>query len=1028
MKFQFDKTKALPHIIISAILLVISMVYFSPALQGYSLDGHDLKMHKGMSKEIVDYRNDIGGEPLWTNAMFGGMPAEQISVRYDSNLMNYVYNVYTFWLPRPVSYLWTILIGFYILLMCLKVDPWVGLVGALAFGFSSFFMISLQAGHMSKINAIGFMAPAIGGFILLFRGHLIKGGILATMFLSLQLWAGHPQITYYTFFIIGIVGLYYLANLLMDKQFNKFGKIAGISIAVVLLSVSTSLASLWSTYEYGKETIRGSSELTLKTPAQIAKEKEAQKDSTKIDKAGKVKDGLESDYILAWSYGTGETFTFMFPSLKGGGNDSPTEKSIGTLYPVSAEALTEKLTEDLASMQIDDALKQYVNLAELPAKSETGYYGQQGLTNGPVFIGAIMCFLCFLALIFSDGKYNYYLFGISLTIIVFVFLRVPPIDATIVSYVISPLLLACTGISIALSRKKPNKLLVNTLVILTLSTFFLKLSFILCLYFILLSFCVLNKRLIWFLFAILMLTVFLAWGKNYLDFSELFIQYFPMYKKFRSVTMILVVAELIIPLIAILFLYQVVLNKDKIKEQKLKFYIGSGLFVGFLLLVIASPDALFEIPKEPTRTAQYYEGQFNSILSQNNAPEQFSFELKEYFNKYATYMYDLRVSVIRKDAGLALLFVILSGGLIFLYIEGKAQKGVLLSGMGVLIMLEMIPVAQKYLHNGPDASGDYVYWAESDQETYPYPVFKADLQILDMEIAKKPWLKDTIDARVKLAKASEDGLDKEQENRLKMSILNRNTNFRVANFQGLTSETRTSYYYKSIGGYHGAKLMKVQEMFDFLNRIGGQKFIDMMNVEYMVQYDIPSENPNKKNPMGFQPNPSALGAAWIVDQGQSVESTDAEMTAMFQENEFNPAATVLFDSRYADLVGEVTPKAANATIENTSYLPNKLEYKFNSSNDEVVVFSEIYYEGGWQAYIDDQPVDHFRADYLLRGLRVPAGDHTIRFEFSRTSFSTGSTISLIASLLVLGLVIYFLYLTFFVEQKEEEVVDVPFQL
>lgn len=978
MKFKFDKSKALQHLIISVILLVVSMVYFSPALSGNSLETHDLKMHKGMSKEIVDYRKDFGNEPLWTNAMFGGMPADQISVKYDSNLMSYVYNAYTFWLPRPVSYLWTILIGFYILLMCLKVDPWVGLVGALAFGFSSFFMISLQAGHMSKVNAIGFMAPVIGGFIMLFRGYLIKGGILSVMFLSLQLWAGHPQITYYTLFIVGIVGLYYLSNMILEKQYNKFGKVLGVGVAVVLLGISTSMASLWSTYDYSKQTIRGKSELTLKTPAQI--KEAAKKDTSNIDKVGNVKDGLDSDYILAWSYGTGETFTFLFPSLKGGGNNSQTEKSIATLYPKASENMTEKLTNDLVSMQVDDYLLQArVDLAVLPSKVETGYYGQQGMTNGPVFIGAIVCFLCFLALIFSDGKFSIYLGITTVLLLIFAYFQI------------------------------------TSLVLLT--------------YIAMLVLCVLNKRLIWYLFAILILTIFLAWGKNYLDFSELFIQYFPMYKKFRSVTMILVVAELVIPLIAILFLYQIVVNKDMVKTQKKKFYIGSGVFAAFLLLVIASPDALFEIPKEPTGAAQSYEGQFNDVLTQNNAPTEFAFQLKDYFTKYATYMYDLRVEIIRKDAGLALLFILLSGGLIFLYVQDKVKKVVLLAGTGILIMIEMIPVAQKYLHNGKDEVGDYVYWADNEKEPFPYPVFQADMQILNMEIAKKPWLKDTIDTRIQLAKVnSEAGFTLEQQNRLKMSLLNRHTNFRVANFQGLTTETRTSYYYKSTGGYHGAKLMRVQEMFDFLNRIGGQKFMDMMNVEYRVQYDVPTEDPNKTNPMGFQPNVTALGAAWIVDKGQPVESTDAEMTAMFQENGFDPSTTILYDQRFADLVGEVTPKAEGANIENTSYLPNKLEYKFNSTKDEVVVFSEIYYEGGWQAYIDDQPVDHFRADYLLRGLKVPAGEHDIRFEFSRTSYTVGSTVSLIASILVIGMVMYFLYLSFFVEKKEDEVVDQRFQL
>lgn len=980
MKFKFDKSKALQHLIISVILLVVSMVYFSPALSGNSLETHDLKMHKGMSKEIADYRMDFGNEPLWTNAMFGGMPADQISVKYDSNLMSYVYHAYTFWLPRPVSYLWTILIGFYILLMCLKVDPWVGLIGALAFGFSSFFMISLQAGHMSKVNAIGFMAPVIGGFVMLFRGYLIKGGILATMFLSLQLWAGHPQITYYTLFIVAIVGLYYLSNMILEKQYNKLGKVVGVGAVAVLLGVSTSLASLWSTYDYSKQTMRGKSELTLKTPAQIDKEVAAKKDTSNIHKVGNVKDGLDSDYILAWSYGTGETFTFLFPSLKGGGNDSPTEKSIAKLYPKASENMTAKLTKDLASLQVDDFLKQGgFDLAELPGKTERGYYGQQRLTNGPVFIGAIVCFLCFLALIFSNGKFSLYL-----------------------------------GI---------------TTVLLLIFTYFQVTSMVLLMYLVMLALCVLNKRLIWYLFAILILTVFLAWGKNYLDFSELFIQHFPMYKKFRSVTMILVVAELVIPLIAILFLYQIVVNKEMVKTQKKKFYIGSSVFAVFLLLVITSPDALFEIPNGPTDAAQSYEGYFKNVLNQNNTPAQFTFELENYFIKYAEYMYDLRVEIIRKDAGLAFLFVLLIGGLIFLYIEDKAKKVVLLAGTGILIMIEMIPVAQKYLHNGKNEAGDYVYWEESEKVPFPYPLLQADMQILNMEITKKPWLKDTIDTRIKLAIAnSEDGFSIAEQNRLKMSMLNRNSNFRVANFQGLTSETRTSYYYKSIGGYHGAKLMRIQEMFDFLNRIGGQKVMNMLNVEYMVQYDVPIENSNEINPMVFQPNNTALGAAWIVDKAQPVESTDAEMTAMFQENGFDPSTTILYDQRFVDLVGEVTAKAEGATIENTSYLPNKLEYKFKSTKDEVIVFSEMYYEGGWQAFIDNQPVDHFRADYLLRGLKVPAGEHDIRFEFSRTSYTTGSIVSLIASLLVVGMVIYFIYLSFFVEKKENEVVDQPFQL
>lgn len=966
MKFQLSKEKIIPHVVVLGILLIVSIIYFYPALQGNSIVTHDLKMHKGMSKEVSDFRAMHGEEPLWTNSMFGGMPADQISVQYNSNLINYVYKIITFNLPRPVSMLWMIFLGFYILLMCLRIDPWIALVGSLVFGFSTFFLISLQAGHMSKVNAISFMAPTIGGFILLFRGQIIKGGILASLFFSLLIWCNHPQIAYYTIFIIGFIGTYYLSLYIFDKRWDNVIKVVSVSLAVILLGVLTSLSSLWGTYQYGKQTIRGESELTIKTPQEEQKTNDTIKNK---------KDGLSSDYILAWSYGTGETFTFIYPSLKGGGNNDPVLKNLETLFESEAENLTEKMSKDLESLSIDEYLAQgNIDLKTLPAKTERGYYGQQRLTNGPVFIGVIFCLLSLLAMIFSDGKYNWVLLGLTFLTVVLALLQV------------------------------------------TLAVFICLIALVVL--------SILNKRLIWFLTTIMIVTIFLAWGKNYIEFSELFINYFPLYNKFRSVTMILVVAELIIPLIGVMYLYEVIKNRDKLKYKSNLLFIGAGVLALFSLVVLASPDSIFTIPSGLTQAGQSYKGYFENILSQNSAPQQLVMENEAYFSAYAKNMYEFRVSIIRNDAIKALLFIIAVTAAIFFFLKGKIKQPVFIAIMCVLVLFEMVPVGLKYLNNTKDDNGEFNYWTESESEMNPYSVAPADIAILENEIMQQPWLKDSIEDRIKVMNASRDiPMNKAEMDLAKMSILNQLTDFRVANFKGLTSETRTSYFYKSIGGYHGAKLMRIQQLFDFGSKIGFQKMFDMLNVKYIVEYDVQDPQTGEVNPMVYQENPSALGQAWIVDEVKLVENADEEMISIFEENDFDARKTAVVDKRYKDLIGNIESRSESASIELTQYMPNEMKYDFKSDKDQLVVFSEIYYAEGWHAFIDDKPVDHFRTDFILRGLKVPAGEHKIRFEYSRKSFDIGNPISLISSLAVILMALLFLYLSLFTNKFKKDEPD-----
>jgi len=223
--------KAAPYLAALLIFLSITVVYFSPLFEGQRLKQHDITMFKGMSKEIVDFRTKTGEEPLWTNSMFGGMPAWQISVKYKDNLFRFVDRVLRLWLPQSAGYVFLYFLGFFILLLVLRVDPWLSIVGAIAFALSSYFFIILGAGHTSKAHAIGYMAPVLAGIILTFRGKLWRGGLLTAVALTLEIIAGHLQITYYLLILVVVYGIYQLIISWREKKMASFWKAtAGMSL------------------------------------------------------------------------------------------------------------------------------------------------------------------------------------------------------------------------------------------------------------------------------------------------------------------------------------------------------------------------------------------------------------------------------------------------------------------------------------------------------------------------------------------------------------------------------------------------------------------------------------------------------------------------------------------------------------------------------------------------------------------------------------------------------------------------------
>ncbi|MGE5419734.1 MAG: hypothetical protein ACM3UT_06080, partial [Chloroflexota bacterium] len=297
MEFKKLVRPYLPHLLAVVLFTILAFAYFYPVLEGKQLRANDTQVHRINSKEIQDYRDKYGKEPLWTNSIFSGMPAYLISTKYPGNLIKYVDTVLRQY-KMPVSVLFVSLLGFYILLVMFGLNPWLAMTGAIAYGFTSFFFQILGAGHNTQAIAMAYMPPLIGSIWYSYRHNIIKGALLTGFFLALELQANHPQITYYAFLCVLVLGITEFVFSIRNKTIPDFLKRTAILILPALIAIGINFASLYTTYEYGKYSTRGKSELT--------------------GAGQKASSGLDRDYILAWSYGIDETFNMLIPNYKGG--------------------------------------------------------------------------------------------------------------------------------------------------------------------------------------------------------------------------------------------------------------------------------------------------------------------------------------------------------------------------------------------------------------------------------------------------------------------------------------------------------------------------------------------------------------------------------------------------------------------------------------------------------------------------------------------------------------------------------------
>lgn len=832
-----------------AVIIAVSLAFFYPdAFEGNTLQQHDITQGMAMGHDAAQHQAATGEKSWWTNSIFGGMPMFQISPSYSSSgLLMWINQVYGLFLPQPANLLVMMMLGMFILLLSMKVKPWMATAGAVAWGLSSYFVIIIGAGHLWKFYTLTYVPPTIAGLVMIYNGRRMLGAATAALFMALQIANNHVQMTYYFCFVMLGLVIAYGVTALKNKKLSDWGINTAILGGALLLGVAANAPNLYHTYEYSKQTMRGGhSELTVET-------------------SGNSSSGLNRDYITTYSYGRTETLSLLIPNVVGGASAMPVNGQVTGLTLADTD-------EGKALMRRDPQM----TLLQLFSP----YYGGAEGTQGPVYVGAIIFAL--------------FLFG-------------------------------------AIVVKGPVK---------------------------------------WSLVVLTLLSILLALGRNLQWFTDIFIDYMPMYSKFRAVESILVIAEFTMPLLAILGLKELFTAADRKKYIK-PLVISCGI-CGIICVAGIFTPGLFGSKilgeRDEMTILQYMQAR---ALPQD-------FDIAQY-PAVLQAVESMRTATLKADALRSLLFIAVAFCALWFMARKQLTPAWALAIVGVAIGLDLYTADKRYLNSDSFTS------ARTKEQTYiANPADNIILQDTD-------------------------------------------PGFRVLDVTRFTTND-AAYYHNTVGGYHAAKLTRYQDIIDrhlayvarpeisrlleLRNDTAAQalyspediawlnshlNIIDMLNTRYIIT-----------NPQG-EPirNPGALGNVWFVDRVAYVDGADAEMDAL---DTLEVAHIAVADRKFENILGASSEVSAGDTIALTSYAPNRLEYSAKSKNGGVAVFSEVYFPWGWNVTIDGHPAELGRVNYILRALKVPAGEHTIVMEFKPQSVTTTNgiayaAIGLIYLLLLAGLAI-----------------------
>ena len=814
--------KRLPDLIVILGFILVSFIYFVPAvMEGRVIAQHDSLAAIGQGQEQRDYMARHDGErSRWNISMFSGMPSYQMSPTYDSTKpQDLAKKVYSLFLPNYVFLVFIMLLGFYILMRAMKASPLISALGAIFWAFSSYFFILIAAGHIWKFITLAYIPPTIAGLIYIYRKKYLPGALLFMIFVAFQISSNHIQMTYYFLFVMLFMVIAFMVDAIRRKQLPDFLKSTAVLLVAGLIGIATNASNLYHTYEYSKETMRGKSELSHH------------------GEENKTDNGLERDYITAWSYGVGETWTLLVPNTKGGAS-----------VPLSEN-----------ERAMSKARPEYSQLYQQIGQ----YWGEQPGTSGPVYVGAFVLALFVLGLFIVKG---------------------------------------------------PIK---------------------------------------WALLAGTLFSILLSWGKNFMPLTDFFIDYVPMYNKFRTVSSILVVAEFCIPLLAALALKEIIRKPEQLKNNRKPLYISLGVTAGIALLFALAPSMFF-----------------SSFISSSEMMALQSLP-PEHIQAVTGNLTDMRVALFTADAWRSFFIILIGAALVWLYLQKKLKAEWMIAAVLLLCLADMWTVNKRYLNDT-----DFVPATNQQQLFTKTPADDVILQdttkyyrVLNMATSTfndgitPYWHKVIGGYHAAKLRRYQDLIDRHLSN--EMMALQQD----IIRTQGIMDSVDADRF----------------------------KVLNMLNTRWIV---MPSQGG------GTIPleNPYAMGNAWFVDDLKFVKSADEEIDALGTIDLRKEAVT---DRKYASVLEKfqkgfkTSPADSASTIMLTDYDSDFVTYAVDAKKEELAVFSEVYYPKGWQISIDGEPAEMIRANYTLRALPIPAGKHTVEFRFDPQSIKVTDGIAYAALLIML---------------------------
>ena len=790
---QFDFKKIRLDLLAIVIFAIVSLLYCMPQLQGKRLTQHDNISWQGASHEAMAYHDSTGKDVLWSNSMFGGMPTYTTYVgAANTNYTSYIQTVLQS-VGKPAYFFFIAMVCFYLLLRVLNVNKWLSMVGALAYAFSSYNAIIISVGHETKMLTMGYIPAAIAGLYLIYKEKWMIGAALWGAAIALMTMNNHFQVIYYYLFIFVSFGVVMLVTAIKTGKIKEFIISSVIAVVVGLIGVGPSMSSILTTKEYAKETMRGgASELSTKEK--------------------KTNGGLDKEYAFRWSNGIGETFCLMIPYLYGGASGEPAEMAPKTNEQIGGRA------------------------DKLPL-----YWGPQPFLSGPVYFGAIICFLFVLGLLVVKSAHK------------------------------------------------------------------------------------------WWIVAASFIGIMLSWGNNFEGVNYFLFDHLPMLNKFRTPSMALVIPQFLFPLLGIWGVQELLDNKNDKAAMLKSLMMATGITAGLCVLLGLGGSIFFNFTGGGDAG---YQPELVNLLKQDRATLAMTSSLK------------------------SAAFILIAAGLLWALLKDKIKPMVMIGGLGLLIAIDLIPVAHDYLNDS-----NYEDASEYESTFQPREVDKAILRDKDPYYRVLDLSKDTYNDAIQ------------------------------------------AYFHKCVGGYSPAKMEMYQDLIDrHMSRGYNGEVLNMLNTKYIIVG-------GQKSAPQVIPNPNACGNAWFVDEVKWMNNADEEINGLTAANlgdtaakpgAFQPKKTALMRNTFQKDMGTYAfGKDSAASIKLTKYGLDDLSFVSNNSKDGLAVFSDIYYANGWKALVDGKETPIMKANYVLRAIKVPAGQHKIEFIFHPDSFYTGQKIAMASSFLLI---------------------------